>query len=94
MEAKKEWSKEIPRAEIRKTVMTAVSEHIPPTHGRRELKIYSALQDSVMPPSFTFFVNHSDMVHFSYKRYLENKLRDSYGFTGSPIRMRFQGWKK
>ena len=94
MEAKKEWSKEIPRAEIRKTVMTAVSEHIPPTHGRRELKIYSALQDSVMPPSFTFFVNHSDMVHFSYKRYLENQLRDSYGFTGSPIRMRFQGWKR
>ena len=94
IDAKKEWCKEIPRAEIRKTVMTAVSEHIPPTHGRKELKIYSALQDSIMPPSFTFFVNHSDMVHFSYKRYLENQLRDSYGFMGSPIRMRFQGWKK
>ena len=94
LDAKKEWCKEIPRTEIRKTVMTAVSEHIPPTHGRKELKIYSALQDSIMPPSFTFFVNHSDMVHFSYKRYLENQLRDSYGFMGSPIRMRFQGWKK
>jgi len=94
IKAKKEWCKEIPRAEIRKTVMTAVSEHIPPTHGRKELKIYSALQDNVMPPSFTFFVNHSDMVHFSYKRYLENQLRNSYGFEGSPIRMRFQGWKR
>ena len=94
MAAKKEWIKEVPRAEIRKTILTAVSEHIPPTNGRKELKIYSALQDGIMPPSFTFFVNHSDMVHFSYKRYLENKIRDSYEFTGSPIKMRFQGWKR
>lgn len=94
MAAKKEWIKEVPRAEIRKTILTAVSEHIPPTIGRKELKIYSALQDGIMPPSFTFFVNHSDMVHFSYKRYLENKIRDSYEFTGSPIKMRFQGWKR
>tara|TARA_A100001037_G_scaffold4729_2_gene4682 strand:- start:2992 stop:4329 length:1338 start_codon:yes stop_codon:yes gene_type:complete len=94
MAAKKEWIKEVPRAEIRKTILTAVSEHIPPTNGRKELKIYSALQDGIMPPSFTFFVNHSDMVHFSYKRYLENKIRDSYKFTGSPIKMRFQGWKR
>ena len=88
-----EWSKGVPRPDIRRTILTAVAEHPPATQGKRELKIYSAMQDSTMPPSFTFFVNHSDMVHFSYKRYLENRLREEYKFEGCPLRMRFRGWK-
>ena len=88
-----EWSKGVPRPDIRRTILTAVAEHPPASQGRRELKIYSAMQDSTMPPSFTFFVNHSDMIHFSYRRYLENRLRDEYTFEGSPLRMRFKGWK-
>ena len=88
-----EWSKGVPRPDIRRTILTAVSEHPPATQGKRELKIYSAMQDGTMPPSFTFFVNHSDMIHFSYRRYLENRLREEYKFEGSPLRMRFRGWK-
>ena len=88
-----EWSKGIPRPDLRRTILSAVAEHPPASQGRKELKIYSALQDGTMPPSFTFFVNHSDMIHFSYRRYLENRLRDEYTFEGSPLRFRFRGWK-
>ena len=93
MRVKSEWSKEIPRPDVRKTIMSAVAEHPPATKGKRELKIYSAVQDGSKPPSFTFFVNHSDMIHFSYQRYLENILRNNFGFEGSPLRVRFKGWK-
>ena len=93
MRVQSEWSKEIPRPDVRKTIMSAVAEHPPATRGKRELKIYSAVQDGSRPPSFTFFVNHSDMIHFSYQRYLENILRNNFGFEGSPLRVRFKGWK-
>lgn len=59
----------------------------PPTkHGRR-LKIYYVVQDSVCPPTFVIFVNNAELMHFSYKRYLENTLRKSFGFEGTPIRI-------
>lgn len=59
----------------------------PPTkHGRR-LKIYYAVQDGVCPPTFVIFVNNQDLMHFSYKRYLENVLRKTFGFEGTPIRI-------
>ena len=86
-----ERSKIIPRAKVRRTILTAVANHPPPIQGKRELKIYSAMQDGSNPPSFTFFVNHPDMIHFSYKRYMENSLRENFGFEGSPLRMRFRG---
>jgi len=89
-----EWSKSIPRPDVRKTILSAVAEHPPTTKGKRELKIYSAIQDGTMPPSFTFFVNHADMIHFSYRRYLENKIREDYNFEGCPLRMRFRGWRR
>ena len=86
-----EWTKGVPRYDLRRTVMNAVADHPPATSGRRSLKIYSVTQDNTGPPSFTFYVNRSDMVHFSYRRYLENTLREAYEFTGSPLRMRFKG---
>ena len=89
-----EWSKSVPRPDVRKTILSAVAAHPPTTKGKRELKIYSAIQDGTMPPSFTFFVNHADMIHFSYRRYLENKIREDYNFEGCPLRMRFRGWRR
>ena len=71
--------------------MNAVADNPPSPSGRRSLKIYGVAQDRTGPPSFTFYVNRSDMVHFSYRRYLENSLRAAYDFTGSPLRMRFKG---
>ena len=86
-----EWTKSVPRYDLSRTVMNAVSEHPPSPMGGRSLRIYSVSQDQTGPPSFTFYVNRSDMVHFSYRRYLENRLRAAYDFKGSPLRMHFKG---
>ena len=58
----------------------------PPSDKGKRLKIYYMTQASVCPPTFIFFVNRSDLFHFSYKRYLENRLREVFGFEGSPVR--------
>ena len=59
----------------------------PPTDKGRRLKILYATQVGVKPPSFVLFVNDTELMHFSYKRYLENQVREHFGFEGSPIRM-------
>ena len=87
----RQWTMGLPRYELRRTILNAVAARPPPAPGRRSLKIYGVAQDRSGPPSFTFYVNRSDMVHFSYKRYLENTLRGAYGFEGSPLKMRFKG---
>lgn len=62
----------------------------PPSKNGRRLKIYYATQDDVQPPRFIVFVNDAELVHFSYKRYLENVIRRSYDFSGTPIRIYFR----
>ena len=58
----------------------------PPTHKGKRLKIYYMTQVAVKPPTFVFFVNKSELFHFSYQHYLENNLRKTFGFEGTPIR--------
>ena len=58
----------------------------PPSDKGRRLKLYYATQASVRPPTFVIFVNRTDLFHYSYERYIENQLRRSYGFEGTPIR--------
>jgi len=65
---------------------TAISE--PPTIKGRKLKIYYATQTDVKPPTFVFFVNDNELFHFSYERYLENTIRQAFGFEGTPIRIK------
>ena len=60
-----------------------------PVKGKR-VRIYYGTQPEVKPPTFVFFANEPDLIHFSYKRYLENRLRDSFGFEGTPIVIRFK----
>ncbi|MEM5819065.1 MAG: ribosome biogenesis GTPase Der, partial [Desulfitobacterium hafniense] len=73
------------------TLNTLVREWVhlnpPPTDKGRRLKVLYATQVGVKPPTFVFFVNDHELMHFSYRRYLENQLRSSFGFEGSPIRM-------
>lgn len=73
------------------TVNTIIQEAIalvpPPTDKGRRLKILYATQVAVKPPTFAVFVNDPEMVHFSYSRYLENQLREAFGFAGTPIRL-------
>jgi len=77
----------IPTGELNRLVMDAVRAH-PPSHVRNRLpKIFYATQVGVAPPTFVIFVNDPAIIHFSYKRYLENRIRAEYGFLGTPIRL-------
>jgi GTP-binding protein len=77
----------VPTGELNRLVMDAVRAH-PPSHVRNRLpKIFYATQVGVAPPTFVAFVNDPEIVHFSYKRYLENQIRQAYGFLGTPIRL-------
>jgi GTP-binding protein len=77
----------VPTGELNRLVMDAVRAH-PPSHVRNRLpKILYATQVGVAPPTFVVFVNDPSLVHFSYRRYLENRIRDAYGFLGTPIRL-------
>lgn len=69
----------------------AVAASEPPSFSGRRLKIYYATQSDVCPPSFVFMVNDEKLVHFSYRRYLENRLRTTMDFSGTPIKMKFVG---
>ncbi|MBS4960142.1 MAG: ribosome biogenesis GTPase Der [Clostridiales bacterium] len=63
----------------------AMSMQQPPADRGRQLRIYYMTQVSVKPPTFVLFVNDKDLLHFSYKRYIENQLREAFGFVGTPI---------
>jgi GTP-binding protein len=61
-----------------------------PKQGRRRLKVYKATQTAVNPPTFAFSVNDAKLVHFSYQRFLENKIRQYCGFKGTPLHLLFK----
>ena len=80
----------IPTGELNRVVSDAVRAH-PPSHVRNRLpKVLYATQVSVAPPTFVIFVNDPELIHFSYRRYLENRIRAEYGFLGTPIRLIFR----
>jgi len=68
-------------------VRDAVTMNPPPTDKGRKLKVLFATQVGVKPPTFVVFVNDPELMHFSYERYLENQLRSTFGFEGTPIRL-------
>ena len=59
----------------------------PPSDKGRRLKIYYMTQTAVAPPTFVIFCNDAELFHFSYQRYIENQLREVFGFKGTPIRL-------
>ena len=82
--------KRIPTAVVNSVVQQAVATHNLPRVGKKQLKILYATQAEVNPPTFVFFVNDPKLIHFSYQRYLENKLRQSFNFVGTPLRLAFK----
>jgi GTP-binding protein len=80
----------IPTSDLNRIVQEAVTKHAPPSKSGRRLKFLYATQSSVDPPTFVFFVNDARLAHFSYQRYLENQLRERYGFPGTPLRLVFR----
>jgi GTP-binding protein len=84
-----ERQKRIPQSEVEEVVKQAVSSHPPPRTGSRRLHIARAYQDESQPATFVLKVNNPKLVHFSYQRYLENKLRQGFGFRGVPLKLIF-----
>src|SRR5262249_5908406 len=74
-------------AELNAFVERISAEHPPARPGRAHVRILYAAQTGIAPPTFVFFTNVATSFHFSYQRYLENRLRDEFGFQGTPIRI-------
>ncbi|HYP20383.1 MAG TPA: ribosome biogenesis GTPase Der [Chloroflexia bacterium] len=85
-----ERAKRINTGQLNKLVKEAVEAHPPPSKPGKWVKFYYATQADIRPPTFVFFTNDADAVHFSYKRYLENQLRGAFGFEGTPIKLIFR----
>ncbi|HXF69189.1 MAG TPA: ribosome biogenesis GTPase Der [Thermoflexus sp.] len=81
-------------SELNRLIREAMEEHPPPTRKGKPLKIYYVTQARTDPPTIVFFVNDADLVHFSYERYLENRIRARYPFTGTPLRLVFRGHER
>ncbi len=82
--------KRLPTATVNSIVQQAVAAHNLPRIGRKRLKILYATQADVNPPTFVFFINDKKLIHFSYQRYLENKIRQTFGFAGTPLKLVFK----
>ena len=80
-------ARRIPTSELNRFVAAVTAVHPPTSPGRREVRILYAAQTGVKPPSFVFFTNVATEFHFSYERFLMNRLRESFGLMGTPIRI-------
>jgi len=76
--------------DLNRVLQDAVSHHPPKNKAGRQLKFYYATQAATDPPTFIFFVNNRKLLHFTYERYLENRIRDFHGFLGTPLRLVFR----
>ncbi|MDR1571131.1 MAG: ribosome biogenesis GTPase Der [Clostridiales Family XIII bacterium] len=81
----------VPTGQLNSLVADAVMMRQPPSDKGRALRIYYATQVGVKPPLFSFKVNDEELVHFSYARYLENRIREGFGFEGTSIKFVFRG---
>ena len=77
----------VPTGDLNRVVSDAVRAHPPAYVRNRQGKIFYATQAGVAPPTFVIFVNDPELIHFSYRRFLENRIREAYGFLGTPIRL-------
>lgn len=83
-------SRRVTTSVLNDVVRDAILAVEPPSDNGRRLKVLYATQSDVCPPTFVFFVNDEKLVHFSYRRYLENSLRKAFEFRGTPIRLVFR----
>ncbi|PZC48908.1 MAG: GTP-binding protein [Chloroflexi bacterium] len=80
----------VEQQDLSRVIRDALMAHPPPTVGKRYLRISQPRQEGVAPPMFTFAVNYPEMIHFSYRRYLENELRAAFGFRGNRLKLIFR----
>ncbi len=89
-----ERRKRIPTPALNKFIASVTASNPPVSPGRRHVRIMYAAQVGVAPPSFVFFTNVTTTFHFSYERFLINRLRDEFGFVGTPIRVQVRRRRK
>lgn len=90
LKVKENIKKEIKTSILNEVIQDAYNLNLPPSYKGKRLKIYFTNQTGINPPKFTFRVNNKGLVHFSYERYLENKIRENFDFTGTPIKIQFK----
>ena len=83
-------SREVKTSVLNDVINDAYMLNLPPSYKGKRLKIYFVNQEGTKPPKFVFHVNNKNLVHFSYYRYLENKIRESFDFSGTPIVLMFK----
>lgn len=86
-------SRQVPTGVLNDVMQDAMSVNEPPNYNGKKLRVYYTTQTMTNPPTFTLFVNDEKIMHFSYKRYLENALRKAFDFSGTPIRIRVRNRK-
>ena len=82
--------REVKTSVLNDVITDAYTLNLPPSYKGKRLKIYFASQVSTNPPTFNIQVNSKGLIHFSYERYLENKIREAFDFTGTPIVLQFK----
>lgn len=85
-----QFNRRITTSALNTALQEAVEAHQPAVYKGKRLKFFYMTQTAVRPPTFIVFVNHSEGVHFSYRRYLTNKIRDAFGFVGVPLRIEYR----
>lgn len=86
-EVHEQYQRRVPTGELNRVLREAFDRNPPPARGRRRLKMFYASQVATSPPTFMLAINHKDLVHFSYERYLQNVLRQAFGFEGTPLKV-------
>jgi len=81
----------VPTGDLHRLLVEAIAAHPPPTNRGLPVRFHHVTQADTRAPTFVFFVDRPDLVHFSYQRYLENRIREKWGFAGTPLRIQMRG---
>ena len=82
---------QVPTGELNRMLERAIRAQNPSAAGRGNIRIRYAVQTGVAPPTFTLFTSQGRRLHFSYERFLRHRLREAFGFKGTPIRLKVRG---
>jgi GTP-binding protein len=87
-------TRRVTTADLNRFFDEVLARHPPPTQSGRPVRLYYATQAGTRPPTLVISANHPELVHFSYTRYVQNQIRHRFGFTGTPLRIRYKRHRK
>ena len=93
-EAFVEFCKRVPTGAVNRLFEDIIDHHPPPLRKGKQVKLYYATQATTRPPTFVVYANYPEAIHFSYQRYVQNRLRETFGFDGTPVRVFFRKRKR